>query len=314
MTILELQVPENVGRPCQPLALLTRTRLPDFPQFLLHLQTGKSSKLLCTSLQQSLDIGTTALTEINEFTLRIYKDVFNKTFEVNEPQMSYWLAPIFSDWKSRGSHTPIELIDWSIVHFPDDPVHWQVVSDRLGSKSLAWTSDTPEDQLVNRFIIDPGTGANRFFSVAIEPNMRPLDPVPENVVKNRYMKSILDYSSSTWTNSRDKQAWHHDQPVLRAHKALHRLEWLEDLKQKDKDVKTECFICPQPLRFSVVGAILTYLIPDHRLVTLTDHLDPCQCGLDVLHVSGNRHASGVLPHNNGGMRGLWIDYQIRSGP
>ena len=241
MTILQLAYPENLGRPCQPLALLTRTHLPEFPPFLLHLQVDKTSDVICASLPNSFDIDGPTLADINDFTLRLYKDIFNKTFEVNVPEMSYWLAPVYDDWKIRyATLHPQELVDWSVVqHVANTP-------------EIPWTIDTPHDQLINRYLIDRWDGGRRFFSNAIEFAMRPLDPVPEHAVAHRYKASILDYSVSLFARSRLRASWRLDQPVMRAEKILHRLNWLDDLTEKEKKAGSICYLCPEPLKFSAL--------------------------------------------------------------
>lgn len=243
LTILSLEHPENLGRRCQPLALLTRTRLPDFPPFPLHLQVGKVSQLLCTPISTSLDVSSTALMELNEFTLRIYYDIFNKKFEVNEPQMSYWLAPIVDSWKpSHKYDTPGDLIDWTVLSRVSQ------VSD------TPWTVNTPHVEIVDRYLIDRWTGGNRFYSLEIKPDLKPSDPVPEGTAKVKDMDSIINYTTSyLYKNSKRKMKWEDDQPVILAHKILHRLNLLDELTEKEKGVNTTAYLCPQPLKISAVS-------------------------------------------------------------
>jgi len=251
LTVIELENPENLGRPCQPLALLTRTKLPDFPPFLLYLQIDKTSNVLCKTLPRSFEVDASSLSQLTEYTLCIYKDLFNKAYEFNEPEMTYWLAPVNECWKNyTDQHSPDTLLDWtSIKHvaqvFQNPDVPW-------------WTIDTPHDQLINRFLIDRWDGGRRFFSVAMEPELRPLDPVPGDAViekKKKNMGSILNYSVSLWSKSRAYFNWREDQPVMRAERILHRLNWLDDFSKKEKEVKTTSYLCPEPLRFSTVGIL-----------------------------------------------------------
>lgn len=243
LTILSLKTPENLGRPCQPLALLTRTPLRDIPPFPLHLQVGKVSQLLCTSILTSLDVSSTALTELNEFTLRIYYDIFNKRFEVNVPQMSYWLAPIVKSWKpSRRCDPPNELIDWAVLarvsKYSDTP----------------WTVETPHAEIIDRYLVDKWTGGNRFYSLEIKSDLKPSDPVPEGTAKAKCMDSIINYTTSyLYKNSKLKVKWEDDQPVILAHKILHRLNLLDEITEKEKGVNTTAYLCPQPLKISAVS-------------------------------------------------------------
>lgn len=242
LTVLSLENPENLGRPCQPIALLTRTRLPDIPPFPLHLQVGKVSQLLCTSISTSLDVSNVALTELNEFTLRIYYDIFNKRFEVNESQMSYWLAPIVDCWKlSRACDPPDELIDWTVLA-------------RVSKCSeTPWAVDTPHVDIVDRYLVDRWTGANRFYSLEIMTDLKPSDPVPEGTAKAKDMGSIINYTTSyLYKNSKQKMKWEEDQPVILAHKILHRLNLLDQITEKEKGVNTTAYLCPQPLKISAV--------------------------------------------------------------
>lgn len=241
VTVLELESPESLGRPSQPLGLLTRTKLPEFPPFLLYLHANKTSNLLCDSLSRSFEIGASKLCQLTNFTLRIYKDIYNKTFEVNERQMSYWLAPIFGDWKCCGTEQGAEkVIDWTMLeHIQQHP-------------EFAWTINTPHDQLVSRYLIDRWDGGRRFFSVAVEPAMRPLDPVPEGIPARKWMTSILDYSVSLFSKSRLRATWREDQPVMKVERVLHRLNWLDELTDKEKKAETTCYLCPEPLKFSAV--------------------------------------------------------------
>ena len=243
LTVFSLENPENLGRSCQPLALLTRTRLPSTPPFPLHLQVGKVSQLLCTSISTSLDVGSTTLAELTKFTLRIYYDIFNKKFETNDSQMSYWLAPIVKTWEdSRNYSLPSKLIDWAVLarvwKYEDTP----------------WTVDTPNNEIIDRYLVDRWTGANRFYSLEIKPDLKPSDPVPEGTAKAKYMDSIISYTTShLYKNSRSKVKWEDDQPVILAHKILHRLNLLDEITEKEKGVNTTAYLCPQPLKISAVS-------------------------------------------------------------
>ena len=256
ITVLELESPKSLGRPCQPLAILTRTKLPKFPPFLLHLHVNKKSNLLCDSISRSFKIDALKLDQLTDFTLRIYKDIYNKTFEVNERQMSYWLAPIVIDWKCYGTEQDAEqVVDWTMLeHIQQHP-------------ELAWSINTPHDQIINRYLIDRWDGGRRFFSVAVEPTMQPLDPVPEGIPARKWMNSILDYSVSLFSRSRLRATWREDQPVMRVEKVSHRLNWLDELTEKEKKAETTCYVCPEPLKFSAVcREILRLQSPANALI------------------------------------------------
>lgn len=255
LTVIELEKSEDLGRPCQPLALLTREKLPDFPPFLLYLQIGKPSNVLCKSLPQSFTIDAADLSELTQYTLCLYKDIFNKDYENNEPEMDYWLAPMIDDWKKVTSKQPTNtLLDWmSIKH---------VAKDFRSPEDRWWTMDTPHDQLINRYLVDRFDGGRRFFSVSVDPELRPLDPIPGSVdlqKKEKRAGNILEYSVSLWNKSKAKNQdnWRKDQPVMRAERLLYRLNWLDDFTEKEKLLKTRSYLCPQPFKFSAVSRFPT---------------------------------------------------------
>lgn len=253
MTVLQLETPENLGRSCQPLALLTRTRLPELPAFPLYLYADKTSNVLCKSLPGSFEVDVPIMIELTEFTHRIYNDMFNKIYEVNEAVMSYWLAPVVPGWmRYITKQDPKMLIDWTTVKF----VH-------QNQEEFTWTPDTPHDKLLDRFVVDRFLGSRRFYSEAVETTLRPRDPIPEGSVRNKnkkFRKDILDHSVSLWSNSRKSQVFHEDQPVMRMYQIPTRRNFLdrmtEDDKKDDQKDQTTCYVCPEPLRFSAVRRTL----------------------------------------------------------
>ena len=238
LTVLELESPENLGMACQPLAMLTRTRLPDFPPFLLNLQIDRTSNLLCTSRRQAETVDGIKLNMLDAFTLRIFKDVFNKTYETNKPQMSYWLAPIVSDWKSRGNDN---IMDWSIMKYV------------VENTRIDWSNEMPAEHYVNRYLIDRWNGGLRYFSLAVEPDMHVHDPVPEVAAKHKNMSNILEYTVHLFAKSRNRQTFREDQPVLRAHQLLQRINWLDDFTEEQQRVNTKAWLCLEPLTISAVS-------------------------------------------------------------
>lgn len=268
-TVLELDTPENVGRDCQPLAMLTRARLLDFPSIRLHVGIGKTSEVLSNSISKYIKVDAKRLSELTDFTLRVYKDVYGKEFEHNEPEMTYWLAPATEDWKHRTpEQTPERLIDWDLVTY---------VSSK--PEGLRWSIDTPNDQLLNRYLTDPWDGGRKYFSLAIEPALRPQDPVPEDATPSKTTKfgnTILDYTISLTRESRKRHAstWCVDQPVIRAEKVLHRLNLLDEHGAKEKDINTKAYVCPEPLNISAVSWRIATRGPELMLPSYPSVLSP----------------------------------------
>lgn len=254
LTILELESPEGLDRPCQPLAILTRTRLPAFPPFVLHLNSGQSSQVLCTSVASSLQVTALSLEILTSFTLRIFKDIFAKVYEVDPSQMSYWLAPIIQS--QRQDKTP---------EHADALLDWPALDLVQSCEELPWTMETPHNQLANRFLVDRWDGGRRFFSVGVVPGMHPLDPVPPGCAPCKYRLNILDYSVSLFAKSRARATWCHDQPVIEAHRILHRRNWLDQIDEKEKEQRTLAFVCPEPLRISAVSVV--YILASFTLTS-----------------------------------------------
>ncbi|KAI4118772.1 MAG: hypothetical protein LQ345_001232 [Seirophora villosa] len=251
VTVFRLEKPECLGRDSQPVALLTRTRLPDFPSVMLHLQPDMTSNLHFNACKTSFPVSADSLAKLTTFTLRIYKDVFNKKFEVNEPAMSYWFAPIM---KHRNSvqHDPGQLLDWETINYVHANEEWR------------WSIGRSPEELENRYLVDKWDGGRRFWAIKVLPDLHPDDPVPSDAAAHRYMASILDYSVSLYPNSRKNVVWRKDQPVIYAHRILHRLNWLDEFTAKELNTSTIAYVCPEPLLFSALPtsvAAMAYLIP-----------------------------------------------------
>ena len=244
MTILSLENPEMTGRPCQPLALLTRNALPKLPSLLLHFQPGKMSQMQWAVIPKSFKPTKDMLSSLTSFTLRIFKDIFNKLYENNEPAMSYWLAPVVADYRGISLDSTCEsLIDSHIVNY----VH--------ANEEVKWCSDMPNKSLADRFLVDRWDGGRRFYSEEVDPNLKPQDSLPEGCAKHRYMNSILDYTVSLYRKARLEAIWDLKQPVLRARRILHRRNWLDELDDSEKDVRTLAYLCPEPLKISSVSKL-----------------------------------------------------------
>ena len=242
LTVLELDSPDSLGRPYQALALLTRTRLPDFPPILLYLQVDHASHLRTTTIRKSFKITQQSLAELNSFTLRVYKDIFNKVFEQNVAEVSYWLAPVVANRTiDQEECSPESLIDWPIL------------DEVFQKEELGWDLSKPHSYLANRYFVDKWDGGRRFFSEKVLPEMRPHDPVPGDAAPHKYRDSILDYSITLFKKSRERASWSPDQPVILAHRVLHRLNWLDNFTEKERDVPTKSYICPEPLLISAVS-------------------------------------------------------------
>lgn len=248
LTVIELDVPAGLRRPYQPLAMLTRIPLPNFPAFLLHLDVGITSDVACSSLPTGIKVNGTFVEELTTFTFRIFEDVFAKIYEINKDRTSYWLAPLRSERLANLQDVdPKELVDWGLLSF----IH--------NNKQLEWDMNTPHSFLADKFLVDRWDGGKRYFSVGIVPELNVLDPVPPETAPAKHMNNILDYTVSLYTKSRARATWRHDQPVILAQKVLHRRNWLDEITEKERVMRSKSYVCPEPLKFSAVGCVSPHL-------------------------------------------------------
>jgi endoribonuclease Dicer len=249
LTILD--VSNGLDRPYQPLGLLTRTALPAFPQFPLFLESGTVTMVLTEPLEIPVDVDDPSIVEqMAIYTHRLWKDVNNKVFDFDPAKLSYWVVPVISRDRSHFSADPKMCIDWAAIMAVNE------------NEEFKWTPDTPNEFLAGRFALDRDSGGGRFFLRNVEPTLKPLDPVPEDLVKpwgpgGRIRKDILDYSNSLWGKGRAymRTIWHHDQPVYEAELILlHQNMLAETVKNPDRQAQglTKAYLCPEPLRISAV--------------------------------------------------------------
>ncbi|KAL1303558.1 hypothetical protein AAFC00_006928 [Neodothiora populina] len=248
-----VDVSDGLDRPHQPIVLLTRFPLPDFPDFPVYLNAGRRTYIKSVSSTAALKPSSRELDHLTNFTLRIFKDIFNKTYEYNQARTPYWLAPIRD--RSSQHTTPSNvssLIDWSIL---------DTVQQNDG---FEWTAGMPNDFLLDKFLVDKWDGGKRFFSKRIAAEYGPLDPVPEGITSTKRTANILDYSVSLWKASRHRRNWDPKQPVLEVERVLHRRNMLAEPEVKEHGQNTKAFLCPEPLKISALPSTVVsmcYLFP-----------------------------------------------------
>lgn len=196
-----------------------------------------------TSFKKAYDFSADEIAKLTVFTLRVYLDIFNKGYEEDTTKMSYWLAPV-KGGEQHDEHAtlPWEMMDWTIL----DAVHKNV--------GFQWTPEMSPLFLLDKFLIDPGDGGRRFFTIRIAEEYKPLDPVPEHTAKYKFDADILNYSISLFKKTRkDREGtWNEDQPVLQAEKVLHRRNMLAEPDAKEEKLNSRCFLCPEPLKISAL--------------------------------------------------------------
>lgn len=242
--------PKGLDRPHQSIAYLTRTRMPNFPAFSVHLNDGRKKSVVSRSLTKPIVLRGDELAQFTKFTLRVFEDVFSKLYEEDSAQMSYWLAPATvqlsgqdNDNEHIANSDPNTVIDWALL---DDVF---VVGERK------WTPETPKQDLTNLFLVDVWDGSRKFYSKGVDPSKKATDAIPEGVAKSKLTGTILDYSISLWKKARQERdaTWSRQQPVVEAEKILTaRKNMLAPPEQKEVKQITKAFLCVQPLRISTL--------------------------------------------------------------
>jgi endoribonuclease Dicer len=239
--ITVIDFPDGLEREHQPFAMLTRTPMPQFPSFPIFLDDGKESQSVSCPFGTTLSLSDKTLALLTSFTLRVFKDVFSKKYEADSSKLSYWLAPVVQSHSSRND-TPSALLDWRLMH------------EVFEHEEYLWTTDMPNEALINRFIIDRWDGGRKFFSKSVSQTLKPLDPVPQGSAKSKWKANILDYSNSMFKSTREKfkDTWDLSQPVMETEKLRARRNFLTMPVPKELKDPTQAFLCPQPLQISVL--------------------------------------------------------------
>ncbi|PKS09772.1 hypothetical protein jhhlp_004393 [Lomentospora prolificans] len=264
---LVLSAPGAIGRPTTPLILLTRQKLPDLPVIPLFFGAGRKSLAKVTPIHGSMeisDIEDKRVEALVEFTLRIFKDAFNKAFEATADEIPYFLAP------SRLPHEAFfqaqdlqDTIDWGVI---------QVIKDN--KKFELGEHDDPDVFYKDRYILDPYCGSRSFYSIKVRPDLKPCDQIPEGVPPPKvrkwasYEHTIKEWSISLWSGSRDLTEWDMDQPVVEVELVSLRRNMLDDFDNEEKPAI--CYVIMQPLEISalpvsVVAMAFTFPAIIHRI-------------------------------------------------
>ncbi|KAF2861052.1 dsRNA-specific nuclease [Piedraia hortae CBS 480.64] len=245
--IVIVDFPEGLERPHQTLAMLTRTPLAEtFPRFDIYLGNGTPTAVHTRSVGKALQVSPAMLEMFTKFTFRVLLDVFSKEYEEDAAQLSYWLAPL--------NDIAVEVAAGKPCDDPETLFDWDLLRLASTRTDFNWTAELPPEQLLGRFIVDPWDGSRKYYVKQICYDKKPLDPVPEGAVRAKWMKNILEYSNYMFKSTREKRKdeWDLSQPVFEAEKCLQRRNLLEVPTHKESAQGTRAWLCPQPLRVSVL--------------------------------------------------------------
>ncbi len=257
VTVLKLDNPKSLDRASQPLALFTRSAVPQLPSFVLHFGAGNSSPVTCTVIKRSLRVDPSILQLLNVFTLCIFGDVFSKTYEPDAAKMPYFLAPVESHAMIYADAEPSDIIAWDILRAIDE---YQTVWGSQPWEAMDWKTQ-PDEFFQEKYIVDPWDGSRKFWTVGLAPQYKPLDPVPEYTAPRpgarKNNSNIMEYSCSLWAKARERRTFDETQRVFEAKYISLRRNLLDDLDDPQDETPKSCFIILEPLKISPVSGLLT---------------------------------------------------------
>jgi len=298
LTVLDLEDCQCLDRPSQPLAILTRTILPQLPSFILHFGAGKNSPIHLTPFVRSLKLTDSLLDQINTFTLCIFDDVFSKEYFSDIGKMPYFLVPIKINTSFDGNSNPVQIIAWDIIsHVTQNQEEWNQqrerqkrenqTQERKGQENHKWENkvwkDVPDEFFSDKFIVDPYDGSRKLWTVGLTHQYKPLDPVPAGAAvrkgTRRNNENILEYSCSLWAKARQRVTFDEHQPVIEAKVISLRRNLLDPFDASENESQ-RCFIVLEPLKVSPLPTTVVataYLFPAiiHRLESYLIALDGC---------------------------------------
>ncbi|KAB8298252.1 hypothetical protein EYC80_001985 [Monilinia laxa] len=265
LTVMFLESPGSLDRASQPLGLLTRSPLPDLPQFVLHFGGGRNSSVSCVPLASSIELGETILEQINMFTLCLFQDVFSKAYKSDPDSMPYFLVPIscpdsVRDWKGV---KPTSIIDWQTIKYVRD---FEKMQADKPWEHKPWLGKSDE-YFKNKFITDPFDGSRKLWSVGITKEYKPLDPVPPDTAPRKGARK------------------NNKQPVIEATYISLRRNLLDEFDGAEVESPKKCFVILEPLKVSPLPTTvvaMAYLLPAivHRVESYLIALE----ATDLLHL------------------------------
>ena len=229
-----------------PLMMLTRSRLPDVPDFPVYLEGDNETMVHFEHADVPLHITEALLEQLTSFTLTIFADVFNKAYKREVDRMSYWLAPMREQRPVDGLANPGNMLDLELMT--------RVFS--AGGQRPSWTKGDPIEPWLDQFLVDKWSGAQRFFSKQILPGKPIESPIPAGVKRRlKGSPTILEYSLSFYGKWRAKwlQDCDRDQPVVAAELVQLRRNFLDKMTDPERAFTTQVEVVPEPMQISLLG-------------------------------------------------------------
>lgn len=250
--------PEGLDRPHRPLAMLTRTPMPQFPSFQIFPKDAQRKPVVSRQLGTSLQVTEQRLQQLTAFTFRVFRDVFNKVYEEDLSLLPYWLAPMVMSTTDRS-------VIASDTQSPELALDWALLQEVLTHEEYTWQPSDRPQTLLNRYLVDKWDGKRRLHTQSIAEGLTQLDAVPNDAApvsgtaaKKALMRvNIQEYSISLWAAARQaehNQHWLPNQPVIEAVVMSTRRDWLKPPTVEQVNSKSRAFVIPEPFRISALTA------------------------------------------------------------
>lgn len=242
LTVIIFTPAEPLQQEHRSMVLLTRKSLPQFPEFPIYLEDDIETTIRTVPVSKELLVSPNELGLLSNFTLRIFQDLFNKTYEMNQETMPYWLVPTASNIDEYGKGIdPLEIIDWEALQFVND------------HECLDRGSMSPDD-LSGSLVYDPWDGKYRYFLKGINTLLHPSASPPSFLPHRRHMENIMEYGLSLYKRSRVRFLatcdW--NQPVYDAEMVPLRRNLLDKMSDSEKKVEKRMVLC---LETQVISAV-----------------------------------------------------------
>ncbi|CRG84276.1 endoribonuclease Dicer [Talaromyces islandicus] len=242
LTVVSLHSARPLQKDYRCVLLLTREPLSQFPEFPIYLEDDVETTIITTPLTKTLSVSPIELNLMTGFTLRMFRDLYNKTYEQDITTVPYWVLPASTASEScNGSIEPFDAIDWDSLRFVND-------HDEMPRTSLS------SEDMVGRFVYDRWNGKYRYFLVGINKTLSPSDPPPSFLPRRRHMENIMSYGLSLFKNARtnflDTCDW--QQCVFDAELIPLRRNLLDKMSEAEKKAEDRSVVC---LEYTVISAI-----------------------------------------------------------